>query len=155
MLGITLRPLYEAALPRASVLAACFSGYEELVAGGPPDGGLVTLMHVLQLRWVYVMVLCLVVTGGGLVPASAWTPASAGRRRRVWMRAEAPHLRLCRVDNVLGAWPGLFKLWESRPGHCLVLSHTGEDDHAEVLLRLAVRLQGQFAEVRARPDWGR
>ena len=59
-------------------------------------------------------------------------------------------MRLCRVDNVLGAWPGLFKLWESRPGHCLVMSHTGADDHAELLLRLAVRLRGQFAEVRMR-----
>lgn len=59
------------------------------------------------------------------------------------------------MDNVLGAWPGLFKLWESRPGHCLVLSHTGADDHAELLLRLAVRLRGQFAEVRMRAWTGR
>ncbi len=50
MLGLAPRPLYEAALPHASVLAACFSGYEELVAEGPPDGDLVTLLHVLQLR---------------------------------------------------------------------------------------------------------
>ena len=86
-------------------------------------------------------------TGSGPVPKSV-----ARVRQRTpqgLLHAEAPPMRLCRVDNVLGAWPGLFKLWESRPGHCLVMSHTGANDHAELLLRLAVRLRGQFAEVRA------
>ena len=50
MLEFAPRPLCQAALPHASVLAACFSGYEELVAEGAPDGGLVILLHVLQLR---------------------------------------------------------------------------------------------------------
>lgn len=50
MLEAAPRPPYEASLPHASVLAVCFSGYEELVAEGEPDGTLVTLMHLLHLR---------------------------------------------------------------------------------------------------------
>ena len=68
MLGLAPRPLYEAALPEASVLAACFSGYEELVAEGAPDGDLVTQLHVLQLRQVCVIVLWQLVLAVALCP---------------------------------------------------------------------------------------
>jgi len=63
-----------------------------------------------------------------------------------WQPGGTAHGR--RVDNVLSAWPGVYKLWESTPGHCLVVSHTGATQHAELLVRLAVRLRSHFAEAR-------
>lgn len=55
---------------------------------------------------------------------------------------------LHRIDNLLSLWPEVYRLWESRPGHCLLVTHSTARDHAELMVRLANRLRATFAEVR-------